>query len=36
MAREGYKIVDSDTHVGPAADILSQYLTTQEQAKLNA
>ena len=34
MAREGYQIFDSDTHVGPAAEILARYLTTQEQAGL--
>ncbi|MGH8071968.1 MAG: hypothetical protein ACRERE_43405 [Candidatus Entotheonellia bacterium] len=34
MARSGYQVFDSDTHVGPAADILARYLTTQEQAKL--
>ena len=25
MAKNGYKIFDSDTHVGPQADILAQY-----------
>jgi predicted TIM-barrel fold metal-dependent hydrolase len=36
MARNGYKIFDADTHVGPAADILLRYLTSQEQARLTA
>ncbi len=35
MAREGYTIFDSDTHVGPAADILAQYLTPQERDQLS-
>ncbi len=34
MARNGYKIFDADTHVGPAADILTQYLSAQEKARL--
>lgn len=36
MARNGYQIFDSDTHVGPAAEILTRYLTAQEQAKLTS
>jgi predicted TIM-barrel fold metal-dependent hydrolase len=36
MARNGYKIFDSDTHVGPAADILAKYLTSQEQSTLTS
>ncbi|HEY7490931.1 MAG TPA: hypothetical protein VIH59_07480 [Candidatus Tectomicrobia bacterium] len=36
MARNGYQICDSDTHVGPAADLLAQYLTAREQAKLTS
>ena len=28
MARDGYRIFDSDTHVGPDAGILSAYLST--------
>ncbi len=35
MARDGYQIFDSDTHVGPDADILAQYLTASEQSKLS-
>jgi predicted TIM-barrel fold metal-dependent hydrolase len=34
MARDGYRIFDADTHVGPAADILEQYLTAREKAHL--
>ena len=34
MARNGYQIFDADTHVGPAAEILAQYLTAKEQATL--
>lgn len=33
MARDGFKIFDSDTHVGPAADILERYLTASEKEK---
>jgi len=35
MARDGYKIFDSDTHVGPAADILARYLTQAETQGLD-
>ena len=35
MARDGYKIFDSDTHVGPAANILEGYLSAQERALLD-
>jgi hypothetical protein len=31
MARDGYRIIDSDTHVGPDAGILSAYLSTVEK-----
>src|SRR5215470_9868835 len=34
MARNGYRIFDSDTHVGPAAEILEPYLAAGERAKL--
>jgi len=30
MARDGYKIFDSDTHVGPDARILAGYLSEAE------
>jgi predicted TIM-barrel fold metal-dependent hydrolase len=36
MARNGYKIFDADTHVGPAADILMRYLTTPEKSALTS
>jgi predicted TIM-barrel fold metal-dependent hydrolase len=36
MARDGYKIFDSDTHVGPPSEILSRYLSASEQAKLTS
>jgi len=34
MARDGYRIFDSDTHVGPDAAILSQYLSAAEKQRL--
>src|SRR3954471_17378927 len=34
MARDGYKIFDSDTHVGPDAAILSRYLSEAEKDRL--
>src|SRR4051812_33848063 len=34
MARDGYRIFDSDTHVGPYMDVLQKYLSDGEQAKL--
>ncbi len=34
MAKNGYKIFDSDTHVGPFLDVLEQYMTDAEKAKL--
>jgi hypothetical protein len=27
MARDGYKIFDADTHVGPPGEILDRYLS---------
>jgi len=36
MARDGYRIFDSDTHVGPDAAILSQYLSAAEKQRLAA
>ena len=36
MARNGFKIFDSDTHVGPAADILERYLSKSEKQKLES
>ena len=34
MAKNGFKIFDTDTHVGPYIDVLEQYLTEAEKAKL--
>ena len=34
MARDGYRIFDSDTHVGPDAAILSGYLSAAERDRL--
>ena len=36
MAKNGYKIFDSDTHVGPFADVLDKHLTAAEKSKLPA
>ena len=33
MARNGIKIFDSDTHVGPSMQILEQYLSVEQKAK---
>ena len=34
MAKNGFKIFDSDTHVGPAANVLERYLSQSEKQKL--
>src|SRR5436190_24261178 len=34
MARDGYRIFDSDTHVGPDAAILDRYLSEAEKDRL--
>ena len=34
MARDGYRIFDSDTHVGPDAAILERYLSAAEKDRL--
>jgi uncharacterized protein len=34
MARDGFKIFDSDTHVGPYAEILDKYLAAGEKQRL--
>jgi uncharacterized protein len=34
MARGGFQIFDSDTHVGPSMDVLSPYLSNSEKATL--
>ncbi len=36
MAKNGYKIFDSDTHVGPQSDILAQYMTVGDLERLKA
>ena len=36
MAKNGYKIFDSDTHVGPYLDVLDPYLTDAERSRLAA
>jgi len=35
MARDGYRIFDSDTHVGPDAAILDRYLAQTEKERLS-
>ena len=35
MARDGYRIFDSDTHVGPDARILAGYLSKAEKDRLS-
>jgi predicted TIM-barrel fold metal-dependent hydrolase len=35
MARDGYRIFDSDTHVGPDAAILDRYLSADEKQRLD-
>ena len=34
MAKNGYKIFDSDTHVGPYMEVLDKYMTQAERAPL--
>jgi predicted TIM-barrel fold metal-dependent hydrolase len=34
MAKDGYKIFDSDTHVGPLMNVLDQFMTDAERKKL--
>src|SRR6266850_2476049 len=36
MARNGFRIFDSDTHVGPYMDVLERYLSGAEKEKLAA
>ena len=33
--KDGYKIFDSDTHVGPYVDVLEKYLSAPEMARLS-
>ena len=34
MARNGYRIFDSDTHVGPYMEVLERYLSDEEKQRL--
>jgi len=34
MARDGFKIFDSDTHVGPSMNVLDQYLAAADKVRL--
>jgi len=34
MAKDGYRIFDSDTHVGPLMNVLDQFMTDAERKKL--
>ena len=34
MPRDGFRIFDSDTHVGPSMNILDRYLAQAEKARL--
>lgn len=36
MAKNGYKIFDSDTHVGPFMEVLDKYLAAPERSRLGA
>ncbi len=36
MAKDGYKIFDSDTHVGPLMNVLDPFMTDAERSKLAA
>lgn len=35
MARDGFRIFDSDTHVGPSMNVLDSYLASAEKARLD-
>src|SRR5687767_2539255 len=34
MAKNGFKIFDTDTHVGPVMEVLNKYLAETEKTKL--
>ena len=34
MARDGFRIFDSDTHVGPSMNVLDSHLASAEKARL--
>src|SRR5688572_5709806 len=36
MAKNGFRIFDTDTHVGPMMEVLDKYLTDAERSKLPA
>ena len=36
MAKNGFRIFDTDTHVGPYLDVIDRYLSTAEKARLPA
>ena len=36
MAKNGFKIFDSDTHIGPHADVLEGYLSESEKRRLDS
>ena len=36
MSKDGWKIFDSDTHVGPYMEVLEPYLTQAERSRLSA
>ena len=36
MAKNGYRIFDSDTHVGPFMEVLEKYLAEVEKTRLGA
>ena len=35
MAKDGYKIFDSDTHVGPTMNVIDEFLSDVERKKLD-
>jgi predicted TIM-barrel fold metal-dependent hydrolase len=36
MAKNGFRIFDSDTHIGPHADVLERYLSESEKRRLDS
>ncbi len=34
MAKHGYRIFDSDTHVGPYMEVLDKYLSADDRSRL--
>jgi hypothetical protein len=35
VARDGLRIFDADTHVGPSMDVIERYLSAAERAALD-